>query len=187
MPALKWIRGCFVALVVLSGGNAVFAADLFAALDVTTPRVRMEAPAFVLPDLDGHEIRLSDFKGKVVLLNFWATWCGPCREEMPDMQALWEKTRDKGFVILAVAADRGEKKPVVAFARELALTFPILLDPDGDVRNRYEVAALPMSYLIGRDGRISGRVVGGKAWASPEAFALIDHLLHQGGGPNPPE
>ncbi len=176
---LTRMKGIFLALILLSGGQIAFAADLFTDMDVKTPKVRMEAPAFALPDLNDHEMQLSDFKGKVVLLNFWATWCAPCREEMPGMQALWEKTRAKGFVILAVAADRGSKKQVAAFARELALTFPILLDPDGKVRNRYEVEMLPMSYLIGRDGRISGRVIASKAWASQEAFALIDHLLHQ--------
>lgn len=173
----KWMMGCFVASIALFGGQTAFAADPFAGMDVKTPKVRLEAPAFTLPDLDGNETRLSDFKGKVVLLNFWATWCGSCREEMPGMQTLWERSRDKGFVILAVAADRGDKEQVETFAQGFALTFPILLDPGGDVRNRYEVAALPMSYLIGRDGRISGRVIGSKAWASQKAFALIDHLL----------
>jgi len=173
------MRGYLLALILLSSGQIAFATDLFTDMDVKTPKVRMQAPTFALPDLNGHEIKLSDFKGKVVLLNFWATWCTPCREEMPGMQTLWERSREKGFVILAVAADRGSKKQVADFAQELTLTFPILLDPDGKVRNRYEVEMLPMSYLIGRDGRISGRVIGSKAWASQEAFALIEHLLHQ--------
>ncbi len=179
MPALSRMSACLIALIVLLGGKSAFAADPFVGMDVKTPRTRIEAPAFTLPDIDGQQVRLSDFKGKVVLLNFWATWCAPCLEEMPDMQLLWEKSREEGFVILAVAADRGSKEQVVAFAQELALTFPVLLDPDGNVRNRYEVAALPMSYLIGRDGKISGRVIGSKAWASQEAFTLIDHLLRQ--------
>ncbi|VAX09940.1 hypothetical protein MNBD_GAMMA26-1478 [hydrothermal vent metagenome] len=166
-----------MASVALLGSNTAFAVDPFADMGVTIPKIRMEAPNFTLPDLDGHEVQLSDFKGKVVLLNFWATWCIPCREEMPDMQSLWEQTKDQGFVILAVAADRGDKEQVEAFTQKLALTFPILLDPSGDVRNRYEVAALPMSYLIGRDGKISGRVIGSKAWASKKALALIGHLL----------
>ncbi len=181
LPALDRVLGCFAVLMLLPAGwgGALAAADPFADMDVRTPRIRLDAPSFTLPDLDGRPVRLSDFRGKVVLLNFWATWCAPCLEEMPDMQALWEQRREEGFVILAVAADRGSRGPVAAFTRKLALTFPVLLDPDGDVRNRYEVAALPMSYLIGRDGRISGRVIGSKAWASREAFTLIDHLLRQ--------
>jgi len=181
MSIANWVLGYFMLAMTLFSSETTFAADLFTDMDVVTPKVRMEAPAFTLPDLSGHEIHLSDFKGKVVLLNFWATWCGPCREEMPGMQNLWEKNKDNGFVILAVAADRGNQEQIEAFAQELTLTYPILLDPDGKVRNQYEVAALPMSYLIGRDGKISGRVMGSKAWESQKSFALIDYLLHQKG------
>ncbi len=93
------------------------------------------------------------------------------------MQRLWERYRKQGFVIVAIAADRGDRKPVVSFVNKLALSYPVLLDPEGGVRKRYEVVGLPMSYLIGRDGKISGRVIGVREWDSLEAEAVINALL----------
>ena len=155
------------------------AADPFSELGVTTPKVRLNAPPFSLTRLGGGMAGLTDFADKVVLLNFWATWCAPCRKEMPAMQRLWERYRKQGLVIVAVAADNDNGKQVASFVDKLGLNFPILLDPDGKVRNRYEVVGLPMSYLIGRDGRISGRVIGITDWDGPQAFALVEHLLQQ--------
>jgi len=155
------------------------AADPFSELGVTTPKVRLNAPPFSLTRLGGGMAGLTDFADKVVLLNFWATWCAPCRKEMPAMQRLWERYRKQGLVIVAVAADKDNGKQVASFVDKLGLNFPILLDPDGKVRNRYEVVGLPMSYLIGRDGRISGRVIGITDWDGPQAFALVEHLLQQ--------
>ena len=155
-------------------------ADPFSELGVTTPKVRLEAPAFTLARLGGGGTAgLTDFAGKLVLLNFWATWCAPCREEMPAMQRLWERYREHGLVIVAVAVDKGNNKQVASFVDKLGLNYPILVDPEGKVRNRYEVVGLPMSYLIGRDGKISGRVIGATDWDSPQAFALVEHLLQQ--------
>jgi peroxiredoxin len=174
----RFILSALGTLLIAAAGS-VSAADLFSKLGVDVPKVRLEAPALALDRLDGGKAGLTDFTGKVVLLNFWATWCAPCREEMPAMQRLWERYREQGLVIVAVSADKGERKKVVSFVDKLALGFPILLDPEGDVRNRYEVVGLPMSYLIGRDGKISGRVIGITRWDSPEAFALVEHLLRQ--------
>jgi len=95
------------------------------------------------------------------------------------MQRLWERYRKQGLVIVAVAADKGNGKQVASFVDKLGLDYPILLDPEGKVRNRYEVVGLPMSYLIGRDGKITGRVIGITKWDSPQAFALMEHLLQQ--------
>ena len=153
--------------------------DPYAVLEVQRPRVRLPAPAFTLPSLDGGRVRLADFRGKVVLLNFWATWCRPCREEMPSLEALWADYRDRPFIVLAVTADRGSLRPVREFVRRHGLDFPVLLDADGAVRNRYEVYALPMTYLIGRDGRISGRAPAARDWNGPAARRLIDQLLAQ--------
>ncbi len=153
------------------------AADPFYEFGVDVPKVRMDAPAFTLEKLNGGKASLADYKGKVVLLNFWATWCGPCRYEMPGMQRLWERYREQGFVIIAVAADKNGHKQVAPFVGKLALNYPVLLDPEGEVRNRYEVVGLPMSYLIGRDGKISGRVIGIKEWDSHEADRVVTTLL----------
>ena len=174
----RGLARCWVvaALLALAAGG-VHAADPFGALDVERPRQRVAAPDFRLPTLDGNEVRLSQYRGKVILLNFWATWCRPCREEMPSLQKLWAQFRGQDFVILAVAADRGNPRTVARFAAELNLDFPILLDPAGEVRRHYEVYGLPMTYLIGRDGRISGRAPASRDWHSPAARALIEQLL----------
>ena len=141
--------------------------------DMERPRSHVPAPAFTLPTLQGETVHLRDYHGKLVLLNFWATWCPPCREEMPSLQSLWQDFKTQDFVILAIAADRGNKKDVARFAARLGLDFPILLDPDGKVRRRYEVFGLPLSYLIGKDGKILGRFTAAQTWNSS---AIKDRL-----------
>ncbi len=165
--------------LLLCGAAQAEDGDIFTALQVERPRVRMPAPAFTLPTLAGGTMSLADHQGKVVLLNFWATWCRPCREEMPSLQQLWKAFHSEPFVILAVAADRGSKKVVADFVSKLDLDFPVLLDSDGSVRRRYEVYGLPMTYLIAKDGRISGRIPAAQDWHSEAAHALIRHLLEQ--------
>lgn len=167
--------------------TALAASDPISEMRIITPKTRVEAPGFVLENLEGQEHSLAEFKGKVILLNFWATWCEPCRKEMPSMQKLWEAYKDKDFVILAVAGDRGiplfssmTKRNIQSFVDELGLTYPILWDSEGTTRTLYEVVSLPWTYLIGKDGKIVGKVPGERDWASPKARALIEFLLDQG-------
>lgn len=148
--------------------------------DITLPKQRLLAPAFQLPDLAASRVSLEDFRGKVVLVHFWATFCVPCLHEMPVLESLWQQYRDQGLVILGIAADRGSVAVVRDFTAKNGLTFPVLHDADGTVRNRYEVVALPMSYIVGRDGRISGRMIGSRDWASPEGHRIIGGLLESG-------
>jgi len=167
----------FIALIFLIFTSSA-SADPFKSLEVEQPKVRIAAPDFSLELLsDASQSSLSDYRGKVVLLNFWATWCSPCRDEMPAMQTLWTRYRADGFEILAVAGDRRGRDNVAPFIERHGFQFPILLDADGAVRNRYDVVGLPMSYLIGRDGKISGRVVGVIDWTSPDAFEMVEVLL----------
>jgi len=170
---------CALGSVVIAAATRFAVADPFSELGVDTPKVRVAAPPFSLNKLGGGEVSLKGLNGRVILLNFWATWCAPCREEMPAMQRLWERYRAQGLVIVAVATDKGDRKSVAAFVDKLALSYPIALDPQGSVRNRYEVVGLPMSYLIGRDGKISARVIGIRTWDSPQAYALVEHLLRE--------
>ncbi len=114
-----------------------------------------------------------------MLLNFWGTFCVPCREEMPQLEALWQSFKDQGFTVIAIATDRGNAKEVERFVRETALSFPVVLDPDGKVRRNYEIIGLPTTYLIGRDGRFHGRVIGARDWANAEAKSMIQRLLVQ--------
>jgi len=118
-----------------------------------TPNVGDPAPDFTLKTLDGEKVSLSDFKGQPVLINFWATWCPPCRFEMPAIEKAWQQYKDDGFVVLAV--DVEEPISVVQrFVENFGLTFPILLDYKGDVSDLYRLRAFPTSYFVGRDGKI---------------------------------
>jgi len=141
------------------------------------PKKRLPAPDFSLRDLNGQTLRLSDYRGKVVLLNFWATFCSPCRREMPALEALWHDYRGQGLIVLAVAADRGDPDQVRRFIEAGGYSFPVVLDADGTVRRAYEVVALPMTYIIGRDGRFHARALGERRWEGSILRARIEALL----------
>ena len=119
---------------------------------------------------------LAALKGKVVFLNFWATWCGPCRAEMPSMEALYGRYRDKGLEILAVNL-REEQGQVITFMKNNSLTFPSVLDRDGRVGSSYGIQAIPTSFIIDREGKIILRVVGSLDWDSPKIHAALELLL----------
>lgn len=133
-------------------------------------------PDFTLPGLDGGAITLSDLQGKVVLINFWATWCPPCREEMPSMEKVYRRFKDKDFTILAV--DIMEHPDTVRrFARRYELTFPILLDANGEVTQKYVANAIPTSYIVDKEGKAVGKVIGPRNWDGEHARALLEALL----------
>ncbi len=134
---------------------------------------------FSLPDLSGKIIHLSDFKGKVVLLNFFATWCIPCRAEMPSLEEAFQTNKDKGFVVLAIAADVQGKEVVAPFVQEYGLTFPVVLDPENKVLGQYSVRGIPVSYLLDRQGNIAGMQPGEADWSSEKAQILIERLLQE--------
>lgn len=121
------------------------------------------APDFALTTLDGEAVRLSDYKGKKVILNFWATWCPPCRAEMPDMQKYYdEQAEGENVEILAVnltTADKGMDK-INAFVEEFSLTFPVPMDTEGDIGDLYQAASIPTSYMIDTEGRVQQKIVG---------------------------
>jgi thiol-disulfide isomerase/thioredoxin len=138
------------------------------------------APDLELAGLDGKTVRLADFRGRVVFLNFWATWCPPCREEMPAMQALAGELEKEGLVVLAVNyAESAETAE--AFIRETGLTLPVLLDPDGAVTRRFRVTALPASFFVDRRGALVGSVLGIRDWQGTAARRYIEGLLRPAG------
>jgi peroxiredoxin len=142
------------------------------------PEVGYLAPDFALPDLAGRTVRLSDFRGrKAVFLNFWATWCPPCRAEMPTMERAYQAYRDRGLEILAVSVDTGPKDRVAAFTQELKLTFPALLDPDMAILYAYRIPGLPGSVLIDRRGVIQSVEIGFRDWDTPESRDKLERLL----------
>ena len=142
------------------------------------PQVRKPFPVdFTLPDLQGNSIRFSDFRGQVVFVNFWATWCYPCRAEMPSMEALYQSYRHKGFTILAISSDLQSSEAVAPFVRAYNLTFPVLLDPDNVVGTRLQVRGIPTSYLLDKQGHLTGMELGAKNWHSANMRQLIEALL----------
>ena len=133
-------------------------------------------PALSLRDLAGHPVKLSDFKGRVVLVNFWATWCAPCIEEMPSMEKLRDKLGLAGFEVLAVNYQEGEAR-INDFLRKRPLNLTILRDHDGSVRTGWGVRVFPTSYVIGPDQRIRYTVTGDVDWSSARVESQIRDLL----------
>jgi peroxiredoxin len=141
-------------------------------------KIGSPAPNFKLWDLSGTAVSLSDYLGGVVLVNFWATWCGPCKVEMPAMEALYREFNRKDFEILAVSTDAQGPAVTRPFRDSMGLTFPILHDSDFRVGVTYGARTLPMSFLIDRQGTITHRIFGARDWNSPEARQLIRTLLN---------
>jgi cytochrome c biogenesis protein CcmG/thiol:disulfide interchange protein DsbE len=133
------------------------------------PHVGFRAPEFELPTSQGEQISLSELRGQAVIINLWASWCPPCREEMPALQKVYESYHDQGLEILAVnATTQDNLTAAVEFSNQLGLAFPILLDTEGEVSSLYRLQSLPTTYFVGRDGFIRDVVVGG-----PMAEALL--------------
>lgn len=135
------------------------------------------APDFSLPDRDGNIRRLSSFRGRVVLLNFWATWCLPCRSEMPSLEALYQTYKHQGFEVLTVASDVQGAEVVQPFVAQHHLTFLTLLDTTAHVTRTYGVTTLPTTYVLDRQGRLVTVEIGSRDWTKAEARALIASLL----------
>lgn len=135
-----------------------------------------KAPNFILNALDGSMVTLKDFRGKVVFLNFWASWCPPCRVEMPAIETLHEKFKDKGLVVIAINSAESNKR-VRDFIRKKGYTFLVLMDSDGSVTNDYRVRGLPATYIVDRKGNAIGRAVGDREWDSRESFKLMEEIL----------
>ena len=136
-------------------------------------------PEYSAERLSGGEVSLSDYRGKVVLVNIWATWCGPCRVEMPPIQKSYERYRDEGFTVLAVAVDAGpgHREKVARFVQELDLTFPVLLDPEGRITRLLRTVGVPETFVLDREGRIVKRLIGATDWSSAAHRTLIEELL----------
>jgi peroxiredoxin len=133
------------------------------------PQAGFPAPDFELASTSGEIVRLSDLRGQAVLVNLWATWCPPCREEMPSIEKVYNEYKDQGFVVLAVNMTyQDDARKIAPFLTERGLTFPVLLDETGDMADDYQLRSLPSSFFIGRDGVINEVVIGG-----PMADALL--------------
>jgi cytochrome c biogenesis protein CcmG/thiol:disulfide interchange protein DsbE len=154
---LVLIAGAAWMVLSASPGNAAVTSETRAA-----PQAGFPAPDFTLKTPTGETYVLSELRGQVVLVNLWATWCPPCRAEMPAMERMYQEYKDRGFIVLAVnTTSRDDPFAVVPFAEEHELTFPILLDETNEVATAYQLRSLPSSFFIDRDGIISEIVIGG--------------------------
>jgi thiol-disulfide isomerase/thioredoxin len=131
-----------------------------------------------LKDVNGTEVRLSDFRGKVVFLNFWTTWCPTCRIEMPSMEKLHQKFKDKDFAMVTINLQESASQ-VKAFFKEYKLTFTALLDSTGDVGTRFRINAIPTTFILDKKGRIIAKALGPREWDSKKSIALFKHLTDQ--------
>lgn len=139
---------------------------------------KTEAPNFALRTLQGKKMSLKSLRGKMVFLNFWATWCRPCRDEMPTMEKLYRELSGASFAMVAVNVEDSPRK-VEAFRKELGLTYPVWLDRKGKVGLLYGAWGLPNTYLIAADGTVIGRVIGPRDWSAPRVVAAVKSLLHR--------
>ena len=159
-------------------GSSSTLAKAFEEAGLRTLKERIPARDFSLPIAStGKAQSLSGLKGKVVFLNFWATWCGPCRAEMPSMEAVYHKFREKGLEMLAVNIQEKETD-VLAFMESNKLSFPSALDQEGSVSSSYGIQSIPTTFLIDREGKIVVRLVGSIDWDTPKVHAAIEELLN---------
>lgn len=134
-----------------------------------------DAPEFKLEDQDGNFLKMSDFKGKVVIVNFWATWCPPCRKEMPSMQRAWEIFQKEDIVMLAINVGE-DSDAIFAFTAEYPVEFPLIMDKGSSVVRQWKVRGLPTTYIVNPDGEIVYQAIGGREWDSDEIMNQIRRL-----------
>ncbi|TKB57115.1 MAG: TlpA family protein disulfide reductase [Nitrospira sp.] len=166
-------------LVSITSTDLVRASDPFVSLKMSRlPTESMAAPV-ELATLDGKIVRSSELAGKIVLVNFWATWCGPCKEEMPSLARFQKQLDSAQFTLLTVTTDL-QRQGITHFLSQLGVSLPVLFDEDQEVSRSFMVRGLPTTIVIARDGTLVGRAVGPRAWDSPGAVALMQHAVESG-------
>ena len=172
-------RGSLVLLLI--AGLIAAGSGAWVALSRTTGhplRSGARAPGFELPSVAGGSESLARYRGRVLFVNFWATWCAPCREEAPALQRLYERLRAEGFEVLAISIDdAGAREKVEGFVREFGLDFPVLLDADQRVYRAYQAYGVPETFLIEKEGRVVERFIGPKPWDDARYERAIRTLL----------
>jgi cytochrome c biogenesis protein CcmG/thiol:disulfide interchange protein DsbE len=145
-----------------------------------SPMEGKQAPDFDLPSLGGKNVRLADLKGKVLFINIWATWCLPCREEMPSMEKLYHLLKGADFEMIGISVDKDPEKSVAPFVKELGLTFPILLDPKSETAAKYKITGVPETYLVAPNGVIIHHLIGPAKWDRPDVVEALKKLVEMG-------
>lgn len=137
-----------------------------------------KAADFRLEKLDGTTLALDQLRGKVVFLNIWATWCGPCREEMPSMETLYDELKsNKDFVMLAVSQDTKGRSVVAPYVEQYGYHFTVLLDPENKVGDSYDISGVPETFIIDREGQIVAHHMGAFDWSRPDVKSALEQLL----------
>ena len=174
----KWPGAFFaIGVLALTFGIVWLQSSKYEPLTVGKP-----APDFSLPNLDDKTVKLSDYRGKVIFLNFWATWCKPCREEMPSMEVMHKSLEKDGLVVLAVSLDRvTTKKDIPPFIKSMNLTFPVLVDSWGQTDKRYKLMGVPETYIIDQDGILREKVIGPRDWTRVGSLRVVMDLLKKTG------
>jgi len=158
-------------------GDAV-APDAFERAGVVELKEGQRGPGFRLATRDGRTIALDDWRDKLVIVNFWATWCTPCTLEMPSLETLWTRYRERGLVVAGVSVDRGAPRAVLdPYIASLKLTFPILLDPHLETAGKWRITGLPATFIVKPGGEVAGFAVGAREWTSAEMTALLESML----------
>jgi cytochrome c biogenesis protein CcmG, thiol:disulfide interchange protein DsbE len=167
-------------VAIVLGGLALGAAALTWVAPSGGVEINREAPDFKVMNLATMDtVSLGEYRGSVTLVNIWATWCLPCRDEMPSMQALYDSLAGRGFRIAAISIDEGSPEDVVAFAQKFGLTFDILHDRSGTIERLYQTTGVPESFLLDRRGILVKRVIGAHDWSSQANRSTVERLLAQ--------
>jgi peroxiredoxin len=148
--------------------------------EVEYPAEAFLAPQFELASLSGGKLRLADYRGKVVFINFWATWCATCKVEMPSMQRLYDRFKDRGFEMLTVSVDT-DQALIQPFMKEYGLNFPVLLDPESQVaKKKYKTTGVPETFIVDRTGLIVHKAIGPREWDTSDTLSAFEKLLNEG-------
>lgn len=177
--ARQGLAGVLIAIVTILGApqaSRAGTADLLQGLNLSAYPPGAKPPEFSGHTTDGQTVSLVSLRGKVILLNFWATWCLECRPEMPMFEQLHREFVAQGLSVIGINAREGTAT-IQKYAKELGLTFPLVLDPKGEINAAYGVIGLPTTFLIGRDGRAVALAVGPREWRGEQAIAIIRALL----------
>lgn len=151
--------------------------DLFSKIKIQSIVDKKKTPDFCLEGLNGEKVQLKALKGKIIFINFWATWCGPCKEEMPSMETLYQHFKERSFTFLTISLDYGGQELVRKFIENHRYQFPVLLDPSGKTLDLFEISKIPTTLIIDKSGKMIGRAIGPRNWSSPEFFSLIEQML----------
>jgi len=177
LPSLR--RGV-VYLMILAFGYVLGLAVFYVPPDTVEAASNEPAPDLTLHKLGGKTIRLNEYKGKWVFLNFWATWCPPCVQEMPEMEMFYKKFKDKNLVMLAVSVDKDDPARISSFIKDHGFTFDVFLDPSGDSLDQFGTSKIPSTFIINPKGEIVSQASGPRSWMDPDIIKYFNDLLKKG-------